>query len=97
MPTGWKRLILADTPRQTINALTLWSIYLSKRDDPREWYELEKYFDGNSISTSLITVTTLFTVLICAGSLLILLVAAIAYIPLLFHIQGNLKVRITQH
>ncbi|KAF8192477.1 hypothetical protein BJ912DRAFT_1094915 [Pholiota molesta] len=68
---SWKRLLLADAPRQTINALTLYA--------------------GNSLSTSALTVSSLFTVLVCAGSLLLLLVAGLCYIPLLLHIRGNLK------
>jgi len=91
--TGWKRLLLADSPRQTINALTLYAVYLVKKDLHGNWYDISKYFRGNSLSTSALTVTTLFTVIICAGSLLLLLVAAICYIPLLLHIRGNLKVR----
>jgi hypothetical protein len=88
---SWKRLVLADTPRQTINALTLYAVWLIKKDGPGPWYDVSKYFKGNSLSTSALTVTTLFTVLVCAGSLLFLLVAAICYVPLLCHIRGNLK------
>jgi len=88
---SWKRLILADTPRQTINALTLYAVWLIKKDGPGPWYNVSKYFKGNSLSTSALTVTTFFTVVVCAGSLLLLLVAAICYFPLLCHIQGNLK------
>jgi hypothetical protein len=89
---GWKRLVLADTPRQTINALTLYAVWLIKKNGPGPWYDISKYFKGSSLSTSALTVTTLFTVLVCAGSLLFLLVAAICYVPLLLHIRGNLKV-----
>jgi hypothetical protein len=89
---GWKRLVLADTPRQTINALTLYAVWLIKKGGPEPWYDISKYFKGNSLSTSALTVTTFFTVVVCAGSLLFLLVAAICYVPLLCHIQGNLKV-----
>ncbi|KAF4619268.1 hypothetical protein D9613_005145 [Agrocybe pediades] len=88
---SWKRLLLADSPRQTINALTLYAVYLVKKDNKGNWYDIPKYFKGNSLSTSALTVSTLFTVVICAGSLLLLLVAAICYIPLLLHIRGNLK------
>ncbi|KAF8639946.1 hypothetical protein AX17_001196 [Amanita inopinata Kibby_2008] len=87
---SWKRLILSDGPRQAINSLTLYALYLSKKDQGA-WYDVSKYFGGNSFSTSALTVTTLFTVVVFAGSLLILIVAAICYIPLLCHIQGNLK------
>jgi len=88
---SWKRLVLADTPRQTINALTLYAVWLIKKNGPQPWYDISKYFKGNSLSTSALTVTTFFTVVVCAGSLLFLLVAAICYVPLLCHIRGNLK------
>ncbi|OAX43865.1 hypothetical protein K503DRAFT_730588 [Rhizopogon vinicolor AM-OR11-026] len=87
---SWKRLLLSDAPRQTINALTLYSIYLAK-SDKGSWYDISKYFSGNSLSTSALTVSTFFTVVIFAGSLLLLIMAAIFYIPLLCYIQGNLK------
>jgi len=83
-------LLLSDGPRQTINALTLYSIYLAKKGD-RPWYDVSKYFSNNSLSTSALTVTTFFTFVIFAGSLLLLIVAGIFYIPLLCYIQGNLK------
>lgn len=92
--TGWKRVLLADAPRQTINALTLYAIFLAKRSNPGKWYDISKYFAKNSLSTSLLTVTTFLTVTVFAGSLLVLIVAAICYIPLLCHIRGNLKVRL---
>ncbi|KAH7916346.1 hypothetical protein BJ138DRAFT_1140135 [Hygrophoropsis aurantiaca] len=87
---SWKRLLLSDGPRQTINALTLYSIYLAKRDNG-SWYDVSKYFAGNSLSTSALTVTTFFTFVIFAGSLLLLICAGVFYIPLLCYIQGNLK------
>ena len=93
---GWKRLLLADGPRQTINALTLYAIYVVKSaQTPGNWYDVSRYFAGSSFSTAALTVTTFFTVAVFAGSLLLLIVAAICYIPLLCHIRGNLKVRIS--
>jgi len=88
---SWKRLVLADAPRQTINALTLYAVWLIKKNGPEPWYDISKYFKGISLSTSALIVTTFFTVVVSAGSLLLLLVAAICYIPLLCHIRGNLK------
>ncbi|KAF9058039.1 hypothetical protein BJ165DRAFT_1425252 [Panaeolus papilionaceus] len=88
---SWKRLLLADTPRQSINALTLYAVWLAKKDLPGEWYDVTKYFRKNSMSTSMLTITSFFTVAVCAGSLLLLLTAAICYVPLLMHIRGNLK------
>ncbi|KAH9482811.1 Low affinity K(+) transporter 1 [Psilocybe cubensis] len=87
---SWKRLILADTPRQTINALTLYAVYLVRRDPKKNWWDVSQYF-VNSTSTSALTVTSFFTVVVCIGSLLLLVVAGICYIPLLLHIRGNLK------
>lgn len=87
---SWKRLLLSDGPRQTINALTLYSIYLAK-NGKGAWYDVSKYFAGNSLSTSALTVSTFFTFVIFAGSLLLLIMAGIFYIPLLCYIQGNLK------
>ncbi|KIY73641.1 hypothetical protein CYLTODRAFT_416671 [Cylindrobasidium torrendii FP15055 ss-10] len=87
---SWKRVLLADGPRQTINALTLYAVYLVHVDDG-PWYDVTKYFIGNSASTTGITLSTFFTVLVFFGSLLLLIVAGLCYVPLLCHIRGNLK------
>ncbi|KAI0069119.1 hypothetical protein BV25DRAFT_1834164 [Artomyces pyxidatus] len=87
---SWKRLFFADGPRQVINALTLYAIYLSKKGNT-PWYDFGKYFAGNNFITTALTISTLFTVVIFAGSLLLLIVAGICYIPLLCYIKGNLK------
>ncbi|KAI0347367.1 hypothetical protein BDW22DRAFT_1481012 [Trametopsis cervina] len=87
---SWKRLLFADGPRQTINALTLYAFYLSKQDKG-PWWDLSKYFAGNNFVTTGLTISTAFTVLVFAGSALLLIVAGLCYIPLLCHIQGNLK------
>lgn len=86
---SWKRVLFADGPRQTINALTLYALWLAKHKEAG--WDPRKYFDGNSMSTSLLTVTTFFTVVVFIGSVLLLLVAGICYIPLLCYIRGNLK------
>ena len=90
---GWKRLFFADGPRQVINALTLFAIYMGKRTDGTPWYNLKKYFIGNKLIVKALMVSTLFTVVIFAGSMLLLIVAGICYVPLLCYIKGNLKVR----
>ncbi|KAI0772712.1 hypothetical protein BC629DRAFT_735938 [Irpex lacteus] len=87
---SWKRLVFADGPRQVINALTLYAFYLSKRDKG-PWWDIGKYFAGNDFVTTGLTISTAFTVLVFAGSALLLIVAGVCYIPLLCHIQGNLK------
>ena len=96
MRPGWKRVLLADGPRQTINALTLYAFYLSKSGSGEgEWWDIQKYFAGNDFVTSGLIVSTAFTCLVFCGSLLTLIVAGVCYIPLLMHIQGNLKVCLT--
>jgi len=84
-------LLLADAPRQAINALTLYAVYLVKKDNIGSWYDVRKYFKDNSNSTSALMISSFFTVAVCVGSLLLLIIAAICYIPLLLHIRGNLK------
>lgn len=89
--TGWKRVFFADGPRQAINALTLYAFYLSK-SDKGPWWDISKYFSGNDLVTTGLTISTAFTVVVFAGSLFLLIIAGFCYIPLLCHIQGNLKV-----
>ena len=79
-----------------INALTLYAFYLSKRDKG-PWWDIGKYFAGNDFVTTGLTISTAFTVLVFAGSALLLIIAGICYIPLLAHIQGNLKVCLPLH
>jgi hypothetical protein len=81
---------LADGPRQTINGLTLYAVWLTKHD--KAGWDIPKYFAGNTLSTSLLMVSTFFTVCVFIGSLLLLVIAGILYIPLLCYIRGNLKV-----
>jgi len=89
---SWKRLLLADAPRQIINALTLWAIYLSKKERvPGSWWDVRRYFGGSDLSAQALMVTTSLTVIVFAGSMLILIVAGICYVPLLCYIRGNLK------
>jgi hypothetical protein len=85
--------LLADGPRQTINALTLYSFYLAKSSEPGPWWQISKYiqWDQTDMVTDILLVSIAFTVLIFIGSLLLLMIAAILYIPLLCYIRGNLK------
>ncbi|EJU06523.1 hypothetical protein DACRYDRAFT_19639 [Dacryopinax primogenitus] len=83
---GWKRLLLADGPRQCINAIVLFS-FAQVNNFSTDW---SLYYDG-SILTAGLLISMLFTVLVFAGSLIMLVAAAVLYIPLLCHIRGNLK------
>lgn len=83
---GWKRLLVADGPRQVINFFTLFGLgsFAKWSTNPYDYYE------GN-IFTGIMILSMLFTVAVFAGSLILLMLAAIAYIPLLCYIKGNLK------
>jgi hypothetical protein len=83
---------LADGPRQAINAITLYSFYLSKSGVAGDWYDFGKYFDKTrGFFANALTCTIVFTVVVFAVSLLLLIAAGICYIPLLMYIRGNLK------
>lgn len=84
----WKRLLLADGPRQSINALTLYSFAYANNF---QTHDIPAYWDNSPI-TAMLLFAMIFTVLIFAGSLILLIAAAVAYVPLLCYIQGNLKV-----
>ncbi|KAG8698253.1 hypothetical protein FRC08_006036 [Ceratobasidium sp. 394] len=84
---GWKRLLLADGPRQSINALILYSFW---QVNQQSWDPTD-YINTKDLLTSGLFLTMMFTVLVFAGSVLLLVIAAICYVPLLCYIQGNLK------
>ncbi|KAK1921818.1 putative vacuole protein [Papiliotrema laurentii] len=83
----WKRTILADGPRQSINALTLYSFAYA---NGFHWSNLPAWWD-NSTVTAMLLFAICFTVLMFLGSLILLIVASILYIPFLCYMQGNLK------
>lgn len=88
---SWKRLILADGPRQAINAIILFSF---AKANNFQTSNLSVYWD-NSVITLLLLLAMLATLLIFICSFVLLIVAAVGYVPLLCYIQGNLKVSIT--
>ncbi|KAK4704430.1 hypothetical protein P7C70_g1775, partial [Phenoliferia sp. Uapishka_3] len=69
---GWKRLLLADAPRQVINGITLYSFGQSEN-----WTtDVSAYFGGSVLKAGII-ITMLFTLAIWVGSFILLLVAAV--------------------
>ncbi|KAF9432659.1 hypothetical protein BGZ76_010499 [Entomortierella beljakovae] len=86
---NWKRLILADAPRQVINASILYQIFQGRFRDGSflRWGELFK----NDILKMVSVGAMIFTVTVFALSSIMFLSAIILYIPLVSHIQGNLK------
>ncbi len=84
---GWKRLLVADGPRQTINALTLFNFARCKHFS----LSFSDYTDNGNILTTVLLLTMIFTVVVFAASLILLLIACFMYLPLFFYIRGNLK------
>lgn len=85
--TDWKRLILADGPRQSINALLLYAFGTAngwQTHDIPAWWNYEPI-------TAMLLFAMIATVLIFAGSMVLLIAASVMYVPLLCYIQGNLK------
>lgn len=79
-------MLLADGPRQVINALTLYSFGKAYNFTT----DFSAYIEGSYITAGIL-ITMIFTVVIWAGSFILLLIAAGMYVPLLCYIQGNLK------
>ncbi|KAI9289732.1 hypothetical protein BC943DRAFT_271906, partial [Umbelopsis sp. AD052] len=89
---GWKRLLLAEAPRQVINAVTLYAL-LKRWIDNNHSLQLQSLLDSMSkdVIAKMMTYTMAFSFVIFIVSFFMICVAAILYIPLLCHIQGNLK------
>jgi hypothetical protein len=85
---GWKKILLAEAPRQVINVVTLITIVPS-------WVgsglNLENEELGKTSIQRIMTCTMIFSTAIFAISFILLCAAAVIYIPVLCHIQGNLK------
>ncbi|KAI8366536.1 hypothetical protein BD560DRAFT_400619 [Blakeslea trispora] len=88
---GWKRLLLAEAPRQVINVVTLQALV-------PEWLRIRNgnisfnnFALGKTVVQQILTITMAFSVLVFAISFALVCIAAVLYIPLLCHIRGNLK------
>ncbi|KAF9123407.1 hypothetical protein BGW39_008991 [Mortierella sp. 14UC] len=88
---NWKRLILADAPRQIINATILYQTFHKHLDS--SFFDWDRIVGtGNSFIYKKISLgAMMFTVFMFALSLIMLISAIFMYIPLFIHIQGNLK------
>jgi hypothetical protein len=85
---GWKRLLLAEGPRQVLNAITLYSV--AKNEDFS--FDIQKYQAEFTTIQGVVMSFMLLTVCIWALSFIRLLAAGLLYWPLLVcHIRGNLK------
>ncbi|KAI9345768.1 hypothetical protein BD770DRAFT_297474, partial [Pilaira anomala] len=88
---GWKRLLLAEAPRQVINIVTLQALV-------PQWLHIRNgqvTFNNNALGDDLmqqiLTGTMAFSVLVFTVSFLLVCIATVLYIPLFCHIRGNLK------
>lgn len=85
--------MLADAPRQVINASILYQTFHGKVDwnKPATFFQWNEILDSPSIVKQITLGAMIFTVIMFAFSLLMLVAAVLMYIPLVSHIQGNLK------
>ena len=85
--SGWKRLLLAEGPRQVLNAITLYSV----AKDQNFSLDIHQYQEVFTTVQGVVMSFMLLTIAIWALTFIRLVVAAILYWPLLCHIRGNLK------
>ncbi|ORX58143.1 hypothetical protein DM01DRAFT_1283916, partial [Hesseltinella vesiculosa] len=88
---GWKRLLLAEAPRQVINIVTLMVLIPKWIHQRNGSVTLDYSALGKTRIQQIMTGTMAFSVVVFAISFFLVCVASIMYIPLLCHIQGNLK------
>ncbi|KAF9900622.1 hypothetical protein EC991_007082 [Linnemannia zychae] len=85
---NWKRLLFADAPRQVINMSILYQTFQEHLNASFfDWNESV----GGDIFKKLTIGAMLFTVTVFVFNMLSFIAAAVVYIPLVSHIQGNLK------
>ncbi|CAO3582608.1 unnamed protein product [Absidia cylindrospora] len=88
---GWKRLLLAEAPRQVINVVTLKSLVFKWIQLRNGTLQVNNNALGKTLVQQIMTGTMAFSVLMFAFSFVMVCAATLVYIPLLCHIQGNLK------
>lgn len=89
---GWKRLLLAEAPRQVVNAVTLYAIAAKDFSNGLN-VSVQSGIDslGSNDMQRVMTGTMLFSFVVFFISFVMVCIASIMYIPLLCHIRGNLK------
>ncbi|KAK3829253.1 MAG: hypothetical protein J3Q66DRAFT_27115 [Benniella sp.] len=90
---NWKRLMLADAPRQVINATILYQTFRGHAISfgPKGIFDWDDVVGPDMILKKITLGGMIFTVFMFAFSLIMLLAAVVLYIPLVSHIRGNLK------
>ena len=93
--SGWKRLILAEFPRQFLNALIVSDLYSQSSKKPENGKKLfqtiSSAFESQTQEGRVYLSLQCITITIWIISALGLLIAFFVYIPLLCTIRGNLK------
>lgn len=87
---GWKKILLAEAPRQVINVVTLKTI-IPKWIQINDGIIIQNDGLGKTNIQRLMTGTMIFSTAVFAVSFILLCCAAVIYIPVLCHIRGNLK------
>ncbi|KAG1474518.1 hypothetical protein G6F56_000318 [Rhizopus delemar] len=88
---GWKRLLLAEAPRQVINIVTLQALVPEWLKFHQGRFTLHNEALGADLIQQILTVTMAFSVVIFTFSFALVCAAAVLYVFLIFHIRGNLK------
>jgi hypothetical protein len=84
---GWKRFLLAEAPRQIVNGIALFNVYVVNGQ-----FRIKQFYaNGDTIMASIMFGLMTFTFCVWAISALLLAFAGILYVPLLCQIRGNLK------
>ncbi|RKP10108.1 hypothetical protein THASP1DRAFT_8937, partial [Thamnocephalis sphaerospora] len=84
---GWKRFLLAEAPRQVVNGIALFNVYIiNGRFQPTRFYD-----NGSDLMARISFALMSFTFCVWAISAILLLIAGVLYLPLLCQIRGNLK------
>ncbi|KAF9147278.1 hypothetical protein BG015_011110 [Linnemannia schmuckeri] len=87
---NWKRLLLADAPRQLINMSILYQVF---KDHLHEFFQWDRVVgnEDDDIFKKITLGAMMFTVTVFVFNMLSFIAAVCMYIPLVSHIQGNLK------
>ncbi|KAI9255476.1 hypothetical protein BY458DRAFT_535510 [Sporodiniella umbellata] len=87
----WKRLLLAEAPRQVINTVTLQALVPQWLELGHGRFRVHNEVLGHDLLQRLLTVTMAFSVLVFTVSFAMVCAAVVLYLFLIFRIRGNLK------
>ncbi|KAL0077058.1 hypothetical protein F4703DRAFT_1742898 [Phycomyces blakesleeanus] len=90
---GWKRLLFAQSPRQIIAGITVYALLKSAWTNKQNNFEFTTNWDayGEDWSQRVALLLMSFTCILWCLSILSFVLGCFLYLPILCHIQGNLK------